>query len=425
MDPATAPTSGPACCEQLGDAKTWASDSHGPLDTIGGAGIGGFSATYIPFGGPGVLDVRAGVATRFADTLLESSDAIVPHPDLPATPAITALAARMRALPEPARTTALTSYRWTDATEQTRWLAELEARVEDTWGVERSFVLHQPCWDWLGADVAVDVETHVGAETTDDHLSLAAYKLPSDTSLRDHGILPGVTDGSATHARQPNLLQGSVHFELNSDVLTPAAEAALREFITTYAGATTHPAFARARIDLVGRASSSGSERHNQLLAERRAAAVSAFLAAHGLTDAPIRVHRDGQGERGADQTLDDPNHRRVDLSVDGGQHLFTVADELGHALGLADEYASTRDVIGSSASGHHLPGAAIAHTGELMAYADEVRPQHDATFEHALATVTGKSPWALGPRTALADAEAMCSSVGTPPQTAELPAEH
>lgn len=432
----------PPCCEHLDEAKTWAAGSYGPEDIIGAGGRGGFTAWYFPFNGPGILHLVQYVAAQFKDTLVRSGGTISPHADLPTTPAMTALAARIQAMPEPARTVALSGYQWTSAAEQTQWLDEVEALVEDTWGFQHSFFLNQPCWDWIGANVNVDVRMRVGAKRGTDHMDLEAYKLPTGESLANHGILQQVSygsgtnaydqsmrlDTSSTHPLRPNLLQRSVHFDHDSAALTPAAQTALTNFIARYNGATAHPAFSRASIDLVGRTSSSGSESYNLRLSEQRAEAVRQFLVDNGLVDVPIRVRQDPRGEREADQTRDDPNDRRVDLLVDGGQDMFVASHEFGHAFGLDDEYATASQPIGSNAghhdlaramtdaSGRHLPGAAVEHTGGIMSFGNEVRPQHYATFHHALETVTHKSPWSLGTRTNLADTEAVCSGGGMPP---------
>jgi len=436
----------PPCCDELDEAKRWASTHSGPEDIIGAGGHGGFTAWYFPFGGPGVLHLVQGVATDCKDTLVSAGGTITPHPDLPATPEITALAARIQAMPEPARSIALADYQWSGAGEQTAWLGQLEQLVEQAWSFEHSFFLNQPCWDWIGADVNVDIRMHDGPKQADDHMDLEAYKLPVGESLRNYSILQQVSPGSgrdardqsmrldtsSTRPRQPSLLQPSVEFAHDSAALTPATETALRGFIARFNGATAHPAFSRSRIDLVGRASSSGSTAYNLGLSRERAEAVRDFLRDNGLTDVEIRVHVDAVGERDADQTTDSADDRRVDLLVDGGQHMFTATHEFGHAFGLDDEYAGTGRPVGSDAehhdmvramtdaNGNHLPGAAREHTGGIMSFGNEVRPQHYATFHHALETITAKSPWALGTATELADTEAVCSGAGMPPCTGD-----
>lgn len=439
-------TDRPACCDHLDDARAWASGAYGPRTIIGAGGRGGFTAWYFPFYGPGVLHLTQSIAAAFKDLLVDGGGSIQPHPDLPAAGGMTALAARIDALPEPDRTNALSAYQWSGAAEERQWLGELESVVEGAWGFQHTFFLNQPCWEWIGASVNVDLRLHIGEKGSGDHMDLETYKTPAGESLRTHGVSHRVSHGSGTDAfdqsmrlastttgeKEYDLLRESVEFGHNSDVLTSDAQIALHAFIQEYDGATAHPAFSRSRIDLIGRTSSSGSEEYNQDLAERRAEAVRSFLETHGLTDAPLRVHVDARGESEADQTTDDPGDRRVDLLVDGGQRMVTASHEFGHAFGLGDEYAGKGRPVGSDA-GHHtmatkmtdatgtpLPGAAVEHTGGIMSFGNEVRPQHYATFHHALTEVTGKSPWSLGTRTPPATIESVCGGGGVAPCTGD-----
>lgn len=436
----------PPCCEDLEQAKLWSGRSFGPRDITGAGGRGGFTAWYFPFGGPGVLSVVQNIAAEFKDTLIVDAGKIVPHPDLPAGAQMTALATAIDHLPEPQRSARLANYQWGTGHERVDWLSDLESVIEDAWGFEHEFFLNRPCWDWLGAEVNVDIRPHLGPRTAGDHMELETYKTPPGESLRTHGVSHRVAHGSGNDAhdqhmrlastttgpKEYDLLRSSVQFAHDSTALDASARSTLDDFIDEYDGASAHAAFSRARIDLIGRASSSGSAGYNHDLSERRAEAVRAYLVAHGLTDADLRVKVDAQGESAANQASDDAADRRVDLLVDGGQRMVTATHEFGHAFGLGDEYATSSTNIGDDAGHHdlaramtradgsHLPGAAVEHTGGIMSYGNEVRPQHYATFHHALETVTGESPWSLGTRTDLADTEAMCDGEGLPPCTGD-----
>ena len=109
---------------------------------------------------------------------------------------------------------------------------------------------------------------------------------------------------------------------------------------------------------------------------------------------------------------------------------MVTALHEFGHAFGLGDEYAKSSQAIGddaahhslvtnmTDASGNQLPGAAVEHTGGVMSYGSDVRPQHYATFHNALETITGKQPWSLGTPSSLTATEATCSNACVPQST-------
>ena len=417
----------PPCCDELDDARAFSHGMYGPLDSMGAQGRGGFTAWYFPFGGDGILHIVESGAVAFKDLLVLSGGAIAPHPDLPSTPELTALAARVQGLPAAQRAVTLADYQWS-AAERAAWLGELEQVVEEAWGWQHSFFLNRPCWTWLGADVNVDTRLHTGPKLPTDHLDLETYKTPTGESLRSFDVSHRVSHGAGTDSRDQrlrlastttgekeyDLLRESVEFAHDSDALSLSAQTALRDFIDQYDGASSHPAWSRAQIELIGHTSSSGSEQYNTDLSERRAEAVRAFLAANGLSDAPIRVRTEARGESEADQTADVASDRRVDLVVDGGARMVTAVHEFGHVFGLGDEYETSSQQIGDDAAHHDLvramtdsagnplPGAAVEHTGGIMSFGNEVRPQHYATFHDALERVTGKQPWSLGTRTDL-----------------------
>lgn len=431
----------PRCCAELDDARAFSRGSYGALDSTGAGGLGGFTAWYFPFGGDGVLHIVESGAVAFKDLLVSAGGAITPHPDLPPTTGLTALAARVQGLPAARRVAALADYQWS-AAERATWLGELEQTVEEAWGWQHSFFLNRPCWTWLGADVNVDVRLHTGPKSATDHLDVETYKTPQGESLRSFEVSHRLSPGSGTDSndqrlrlastttgeKEYDLLRRSVEFAHDSDVLSASAQTALRGFIDRYDGASSHPAWSRARIELIGRTSSSGSEQYNQDLSERRAEAVRAFLAGNGLSDAPIRVRTEARGELDADQTADVASDRRVDLVVDGGARMVTAVHEFGHVFGLGDEYENDRQSIGDDAehhglarnmtdsAGRNLPGAAVEHTGGIMSFGTEVRPQHYATFHDALERVTNQRPWSLGNRTDLSSTEATCSGAVVPP---------
>ncbi|HEY0918700.1 eCIS core domain-containing protein, partial [Devosia sp.] len=418
-----------ACKEELDKSEKWARAGPypaAPQGIVGAGGIGGFDAQYKPdpAEGDGMLDIKQGVAVEFKDTLVVSGGAIVPHPDLPVTPAITALAARINAIPIPLlRSAVLAAYQWTPA-ERAPWISQLKSLIETTWGGQHSFFLNRPRWNWLGADVRVALDIGARAKAAGDHMATETYKMPTGESLRTYDISHEVGSGSGADAydqtmrlastttgpKEYDLLRESVEFGNNSDVLTPAAIGTLNAFINQFNGATANAAHQEVRVEIVGHASASGSEKHNMDLSQRRAEAVRDYLANNGFANTASRVTLTPRGETEADQTQPKlASDRRVDLIVDGGERMITAAHEWGHAFGLDDEYLTGGTNIGdpvahdamakamTDAGGNPLPGAIKEHNAGIMSFGTEVRPRHYATFHHALTTVTAQSPWSLG----------------------------
>ncbi|MEQ1568779.1 MAG: OmpA family protein [Myxococcota bacterium] len=414
------------------EAERWAATGpYGPQDLVGAEGRGGFTASYSPNNGPGVLQISQGAALAFKDTLVSSGGAISPHPDLPASAQLTTLATTLSAMPEPARSAALAAYQWTDA-EKAPWITRCESQIESTWGGQHSFFLNQPQWDWIGADVNVDLQIGERVKGPTDHMDVETYKVPDGESLRTFDVSHQVAYGAGDNARDQSmrlasttlgpkeydLLRQVVQFDNNSSELTPAAQTSLRSFITTFDGAVGDARHQEIRLELVAHASARGADDYNLRLTEQRAAAVKTFLGDNGFHNVDTRVISTPVGERDADQTdPDKASDRSVELLVDGGGRMVTANHEWGHAFGLDDEYNTVGDRAGhddlvkqmTDANGVNLPGAINEHNGGIMSYGNEVRPQHYATFHNALQTVTTKSPWSLGTRKPKAQAEAEC----------------
>ncbi|AKU14566.1 hypothetical protein AzCIB_4680 [Azoarcus sp. CIB] len=418
-----------ACNKELDNAEKWAKAGPypaAPKGIVGAAGFGGFDAQYRPDAveGEGVLDIKQGVAAEFKDTLVQNAGVVAPHPDLPATPEITALAARINAIPVAiVRSALLSLYQWTPA-EQAPWLANLKSLIESTWGGKHSFFLNKPRWTWLGAEVQVALDIGRRAKAAGDHMTAEIFKTPPGESLRTFDISHEVGSGSkadpadqtvrlastTTGPKEYDLLRQSVEFGYNSDVLTGTAVARLNGFIARFNGAVGNAAHQEVRVEIVGHTSAAGTEKYNLDLSERRANAVRDYLANNGFANTATRVTITPRGETEADQTQPKrATDQRADLIVDGGERMITAAHEWGHAFGVDDEYVTGGTSIGdpvdhdamtkamTDANGVHLPGAIKEHNGGIMSFGTEVRPQHYATFHHALTTVTAQSPWSLG----------------------------
>ena len=110
------------------------------------------------------------------------------------------------------------------------------------------------------------------------------------------------------------------------------------------------------------------------------------------------------------------------------------IAHEFGHAFGLADEYTTAPGQLGTAAghsddvkamqkaSGLPETGAIREDNGNMMAEGTIVKPQHYATFHHALVTLTSISEWALGPKMAKPDPTSAGGTAPAPPANGGTP---
>lgn len=105
-------------------------------------------------------------------------------------------------------------------------------------------------------------------------------------------------------------LDGDAFFDFDHSALRPDAVAALDELIARLeSGARV------SRVDVVGHTCNIGSDAYNQKLSERRAAAVKAYLAAHGVAAEEIEAR--GEGERNPKYPNDTRESRRKNRRVD------------------------------------------------------------------------------------------------------------
>jgi hypothetical protein len=378
------------------------------------------------------------VALDLQDSLVLEGGVVAPNPTLPGSPQFRALANNLNELPAQERELALRDFQWasSERTDGGPWASQLEAVVEQTWGGQHEFFLNRPGWDFIGAQVAVDLDLHMRPRVDTDHMEVVSYKLPPDTSFRDFRDDSGerisgvVNGGSPTNAHDQtmrlasnaigpaeyDLLKRIVTFEKGSATLTTAGSAELRTFVDRFDGALDDPRHQATDIALVVYADGDTE------LAERRAANVAAVLGGLGFHNVAARIRWEfrtvPEGEAAPD---------RAELVVDGGARSVVAAHEFGHAFGLDDEYGP--GVVGTAtahdqwvkdmtdAGGNPLPGAIHEHNGGVMSYGNEVRPQHYATFHHALRTITKQDPWSLGaPKPyALVAAQAVPPELATP----------
>jgi len=390
----------------------------GPEALVPPTNIGGFDATYSPQGQQLLIQVRTGVNFLNGLSIDGAGNIVANHPDL----AQAAIDGNTLAIAD--RPGFVAEFTW-DRAQERNFQRQLKARIVEAWEGQYSFFCTRPGWESVVADVLVDIDVHRGNAGADDHLQTTTYKVPEDGSYEVGAFVDGDRDDpnnafdqdphnnemvlSSSDVRPAgsgaSLLTRSVSFGHDSAVLSADAKATLNAFAADFLDANldlTNP------VELIGRASASGTEAYNKDLAQRRIDAVHGYLASIGFTGMNDRVSTENAGEEGA---TEDAEWRRVDLIVGDGRSQAVAAHEFGHVVGLLDEYAinpggsisgtgnPTGTIVGHNAMAQAIgAGGAIAENNDgIMSLGNVVRPQHYATFGWALAQVTGVDEWQVG----------------------------
>lgn len=400
-------------------------------DLVTPTGLGGFNALFNPT--DRTLYVRLNIAFDFQDGLVvdESNGLVGPNAAGLAgknaakqlTQLTAAAANLMSDIPDQEARIKEVKDKWQwKPTDLDPWMTEYRGIVQGAWGGKHHF--RSKKWKDLLASVKVVVNVHAGAKQEGDHVNSLVVKVPDDFALGAvvrSGDKTKADDstmiiGSAATKPASKLLHCQVFFEHDSHDLTKAkaafadrpvshrkdATAFLTEFIPTFKAADPNKA---TPIKLIGRASSVGNAAYNQTLSQKRSTEVEKFLEDNGLNGPAERTTASGEGETGATEKDD---FRRVDILVGSGEGQVVAPHEVGHLLGLGDEYATgagslisgTGKPVGDKAKhdelaskmGGGIGGAVHENTDSMMSLGNTVRPQHYATFHYALENVTGES---------------------------------
>jgi hypothetical protein len=398
---------------------------------IGSAGMGGFNAKFDPDERKLIVTVKVGINFHHGLFIDPTLGLVIPDAsgftadDADALAGMWTQAANVTsAFPNiPDRVNEVnTNWRWAND-EKDGWMIRYENAVRDVWDNRHFFQSRR--WEELQSNVQVVLDVHEGAHEG-DHCSARIIKTPPggmDTAYVAAGSETSATDqelfmsSSGTGPNPANFLRYSLQFADGSASVwrargtvhsTDRGPRYLRKFIADFQEGRRGQG---VPIQVIGRASASGDAERNRRLSERRAANVANFLQANGLRGAVRRVSHVGTGSEGA---TEDAEWRRVDIVVGSGEAQNTAAHEFGHMIGLGDEYSSPRGGfypgagtpvnIGSPAThnamaqamGGGVQGAVGENTDSIMSVGNTVRPQHYATFHHALEEVTGED-WEYG----------------------------
>lgn len=398
---------------------------------IGSAGMGGFNAKFDPDDRKLIVTVNIGINFHHGLVIDPSTGVVSEDPsgftgdDAEALAGMVTQAANVtNAFPNIAdRVNEVnTNWRWSND-EKDSWMIRYENAVRDVWDNRHFF--QSTRWTELQSAVQVVLDVHEGAQEG-DHCTARIIKTPpggmttayvgagSETSATDQELF---MSSSGAGASTTNFLRYSLQFADGSAsinrargtlVSTDRGPRYLRKFIADFQEGRRGEG---VPIEIVGRASTSGDPERNRRLSEQRAENVANFLRYNGLRGALRRVTHVGAGSEGASE---DPEWRRVDITVGSGEAQNTAAHEFGHMIGLGDEYSSPRGGFApgagtpvdigrpathnamAQAMGGGVQGAVGENTDNIMSVGNTVRPQHYATFHHALEQVTGED-WEYG----------------------------
>ena len=430
--PAVGPSTGDPAQDLAAADAFHSGPTRGPQAIQSSSGIGGFSATYAP--GTDTLTITIKGSVVFEDGIKAQGGGFVPG-----DPGLAPAVARIPP-PGPRRTAFLAAFQWT-AAEEAPFLTGLATAVRTAWGGQFEFHVNRPQWQWIGARVVVDIQVRkqeAAGRAADDHFSIKSVKTPPEGAGPNElqgreGVNSQVAgDNDRTNAFDQNMTLSSqdilpsknpllatvpVFFAHDKSDIRPAERTKIRNFASRWQGAAPGTAGSRpASVELKAMTTASGSDVYNQGLAQRRADAVKAELAAAGFNSVNTRVAETPLGETPAAGS-EDAKFRRVDMIPDGGGAQTVAVHEFGHAFGLDDEYGAEfgagRPAAGTAvghdaatkkmtdATGANLPGAVVENNNNIMSVGGAVQPQHYSTFHEALRAISGIEEWALGPKQA------------------------
>ena len=237
-----------------------------------------------------------------------------------------------------------------------------------------------------------------------------------------------------------NMLRRTVYFDKDKSEVKPAYQSSIAQFLERFKKSGDANADNNA-INLVGFASAEGSTEYNTALVDRRINAVKTIVNGFGAQvgqdtretvsdaidnwvgddianivgdaagnnaerDITERVRTDNRSDDEAEviAAFDDPAERRVEIRIGSGEEQNTLAHELGHVFGLADEYTEGDRGAGGNAKHNEMArnagvaeGAKTENSDNIISMGNTVRPQHYAPFANALNQLTSKT-WHVKP---------------------------
>ena len=408
---------------------------YGPQDMTSSTGKGGFEATYYPW--PELLYIKVDSVLNLMDGLsIDASNVITANTTISSRSRTTlqsAVAAGM-ALPPERRAEYVRGFQFTaeERATRTEQFKVKAAASSALWSNKHEFFVDRPHWNDVNANVSVNFNVLERAAQAGDHVKVDIVKTPDssnfgaavssygDVTTRTNAMTLDDSDLDPSTHTTDGSLHAQIFFENDSSNLDTAtgrfwgSDRTAKQVLNQIAGRwkddknltpdkdDDHNNISNL-IQMIGRASSPGSDGHNAELAQARIDAVTAYLQSQGYNGVTYgRLQTDNKGEMGA---TEDPEWRRVDLIYGSGEVQNTLAHEFGHVLGLGDEYVGgTGGQLGNKTDHSDLSekigGGISTHerNDSIMSNGNEVRGMHYATFGEALRTLTNIQEWKLKP---------------------------
>jgi len=425
-----------------------------------GAGYGGFDATYTPSSSELLIELRGKVS--FLDSLSISDGVVIPnHPDFSGlaniissifNPSIREQIVQYYKWDDATKDTMLNDY-----------ILSVQSAVRIWSGTNMTFFIAQPGWEDITArpnfnlDITSEgqVDNSNLQENQQSHLQVKVYKSPlpqerntvnqlindnsqicpvADDNRKLRAYVDGDTNSSNYSDSNPNngemnldsndlfsrpendrrgrnnFLRYNVFFandsaEINNDELSN-----IQNFMQTFANKGDRN-IENSNVNLFGFASASGTSSYNRKLVERRLTAVKEVLNGIGINNIAEQVSQNAgvdststnKGDEQAELLQKDDYtqsiERRVEIRIGSGERQNTIAHELGHVFGLADEYEEDDRTAGDP-SGHDRlaknagvnSGAPVENNDGIISMGNTIRPQHFSVFADALNQLTGKT---------------------------------
>jgi outer membrane protein OmpA-like peptidoglycan-associated protein len=251
--------------------------------------------------------------------------------------------------------------------------------------------------------VEVDADQHFVIEVHQKKTGTANVHMGTTQLFKGNDApVPAFNTGAATAEGELTRVRRNTPTPIlfaNNSADVPADAAAKLQFLGAYLSRINNPKF---EVNIVGHASATGKEKHNQQLSVERADNVAAILQGAGAGH--HKIGATAVGFAGADKS---EQWRKVVISSDvpaGWQNIQDVtAHEFGHMLGLGDEYfmkgmpEATHYELVEKAFGSDY-AEQVAKRGDtfsasIMERGDDVRVQHYVTIWSALCETTMKAP--------------------------------